>query len=170
MTIKRLTGLLLAVILLTLGTNYNMVQSHAAVANSITKELSIEIINDDLYCVTTIVSNDISSEIFFPNQTKATNAKSGSKTVEYKNSKGKTLWYVKVSGSYTYNGSSASCTSASVYATSNDSNWNISNKKSHKSSNTAYASATGTLKQQGITIQTINKSVSLSCSKDGKLY
>ena len=44
----------------------------------------------------------------------ARSAKEGSKTVYCKNSSGKTLWSVTVNGTFTYNGSTSSCTSASV--------------------------------------------------------
>lgn len=54
-------------------------------------------------------------------QTRATSTKTGTKTVNVKNSTGKVLWSVSVKGTFTYNGSTATCTTASVSTSVNDS-------------------------------------------------
>lgn len=110
-----------------------------------------------------IVETTISEEINF---TRASQ-KSGTKTVNYYN--GNTLlWSVSVRGTFNY-GQSSSCISSIVNAYSNDSNWKITNSSSWKSSNTAYASANGTRYFIGISMQTISRTVSLSCSSSGVL-
>ena len=90
-----------------------------------------------------------------------------SKTTHYKNADGDTMWYVKVTGTFTYNGSTSKCTSSSVTAASQNSNWKVSNKSSSYTGSKAKASATGKKYFQGTVIQTINKTVTLTCSPSG---
>lgn len=112
------------------------------------------------YTIETIISEEISF-------TRASQ-KSGTKKVNYYN--GNTLlWSVSVRGTFNYGGNSASCTASTVSAYSNDSNWKITNSSSWKSGNTAYASANGTRYFIGITMETISRTVSLSCSPSGVL-
>ncbi|WP_270640998.1 hypothetical protein [Longibaculum muris] len=95
---------------------------------------------------------------------------SGSKTSIFKDSEEKVLWTIKVSGSFSYNGSSATCTSSSISTTCPASNWKLSNKKSWKSGASAYASATA--KQYtflGICTNTVDRTLKLTCSSSGKL-
>lgn len=72
----------------------------------------------------------------------ARSAKEGSKTIYCKNSAGKTMWSLTVKGTFTYNGSTSSCTSASASTSITDATWKITNKSSSKSGNTAKATAT----------------------------
>jgi hypothetical protein len=100
----------------------------------------------------------------------ATSTKSGSKTATYKNSAGDSLWSVKVSGTFSYNGSTSSCTSSSVIATVYSSYWSIVSKSASKSGNNA--TATATAKQYsslGIAIATATYTVNLTCSASGTL-
>ena len=95
--------------------------------------------------------------------------KSGSKTSTYY-SNGTALWYVKVTGSFAYTGNSVRCTSAYVDADSYTSFWKITDRSSSRSGNIATARATGTHFYGNTILETIDKSVSLSCSVDGSLY
>jgi hypothetical protein len=100
----------------------------------------------------------------------AASIKNGYKTATYKNSAGTSLWYVKVSGTFTYNGSTSSCTSSSITATSHSSFWTIVSKSSSKRGNMATASAT--VRQYddlGFLIQTVTRTVNLTCSATGTL-
>lgn len=97
------------------------------------------------------------------------NSKTGSKTSEYYGD-GVALWYVKVTGSFTYTGSSVWCTSASVSADSYSSYWGISNRSSSYSGNIATAKATGTRYFGNAVVERINETVNLSCSVNGSLY
>lgn len=137
-------------------------QSLQAQTVTITKEA----ISDDLYCVTELVETSGSGIQPFS----ATQAKSGSKTVRYENASGTTLWYVTVHASFTYNGSTSSCTSTDVTAGSNSSAWKVTNKSSWKSGNTGYASATGhQYNILGMETNTLSRTVSISCTKNGTL-
>lgn len=93
----------------------------------------------------------------------------GSKTTYYKNSSGKVMWYVKVTGIFTYGGGSAKCTNASVTAESKNSAWKVSNKSSWKTSNKAFAKATGTHYFSGMPKESFTRTVTLICSATGKM-
>ena len=99
----------------------------------------------------------------------ARSAKEGSKTVYCKNSSGKTLWSVTVNGTFTYNGSTSSCTSASVSTSVVDASWKIASKSSSKSGNTAKATATAHYYLNGNIIDRQIKTVTLKCSASVKL-
>ena len=98
-----------------------------------------------------------------------TSTKYGHKTATYKSSSGNTIWTITVSGIFTYNGKSSKCTKSTVTTTCVNSNWKITNKSSKKVDSTATASATATKYTNKVAVQTIKRSVSLSCSKSGKL-
>ena len=159
---------ILAITLMLVTATYTKTVQAANISTS-TQDVSIEKIADDLYCITTIESTLNNNLDEYITATRSSKTKSGSKTVKYQNSKGTTLWYEKVSGTFSYNGNNSRCTSASVSAISYDKNWTISNKSSSKSGNTAHATATGTLNKNSLFSQTITKTVSLSCSKNGNL-
>ena len=99
----------------------------------------------------------------------ARSAKEGSKTIYCKNSSGKTLWSITVNGTFTYNGSTSSCTSASVSTSVVDGSWKIASKFSSKSGNTAKATATAHCYLNGNIINRQTKTITLKCSANGKL-
>lgn len=76
-------------------------------------------------------------------------------------------WYVKVTGTFTYGSGSAKCTSASVFAKSNAKSWKITNSSSSKKNNSASASATAKQYYDGSLINTIVRTVTLTCSPTG---
>lgn len=94
--------------------------------------------------------------------------KTASKTLTYRRSSGEALWYVKVTGTFSYDGITSVCTASSVTAGSYDVNWKISSKSSSKSGNTAKGTATGKCYFDTTVVQTITKTVSLTCSKTGQ--
>ena len=95
--------------------------------------------------------------------------KSGSKTVKCKNKKGKILWTVKVHGSFTYNGKTAKCTSATVSTTCPAPNWKIVSSSAWKDGANAVAKATAKKYVSGQVTKTETKTVTLHCSASGKL-
>lgn len=118
-------------------------------------------IEDGLY-VETLIEEEIIST--YANQTKK-----GSKTKNYKDSKGNILYSVKVNGTFTYNGSSSVCTSSSVTANSYNKTWKVSSKSASKSKNVATAKATMKQYYDGTVVQTKNSTVTLTCSAKGVL-
>ena len=90
--------------------------------------------------------------------------KSGQKTKSYKNSSGAVMWSVTVYGTFSYTGSSATCTSASRSTTCPGSGWTIVSSSASKSGNTATAKATA-----GYNNSNFSLTVSLKCSANGTL-
>ena len=103
-----------------------------------------------------------------PSLTRAS-SKSGSKTARYYNASGVEKWYVTVKGTFSYNGSSSSCTSSSVSAGVRSSEWQIYSKNSSRSGNSAIATATATLYYNGNQVDIKIKTVTLTCSAIGTL-
>ncbi len=93
------------------------------------------------------------------------------KTATYKGSDGTAYWSVTVKGTFNYNGTTSSCTSSSVSTANYSSTWKLSNKKASKSGATASASVTAKqYHSNGTTVlKTINKTVNLTCDKNGRL-
>ncbi len=145
---KLLLGLTL-VLMLILPTNINALEENY---NTTYYE------NGYYYEISIIVTNSV-----------ARSAKEGSKTIYCKNSAGKTMWSLTVKGTFTYNGSTSSCTSASASTSITDATWKITNKSSSKSGNTAKATATAICYLNGNPINSATKTVSLKCSASGKL-
>ena len=158
------SGKFISVLLLSSALICAAIPSQSLQAQTVT--ITKEAISDNLYCVTELVeTSDPGIQPFSTTQTK-----SGSKTQRYVNSSGATLWYVTVHAFFTYNGSTSSCTSADVTAESNSSAWKVTNKSSWKSGNTGYASATGhQYNILGMETNTLSRTVSISCTKNGTL-
>ncbi len=132
---------------------------HAAEEEIVTSTV-IEYFDDGSYLVTTITEE--------VNNSRAT-TKTGSKTATHKNSDGETLWTYKVTGTFSYTGSSSTCTAVSdSYTISND-NWHMSSHSCSKSGNKASGTVTMKYKVLGITTKTVSKDVSLTCSATGVL-
>ena len=92
----------------------------------------------------------------------------GTKTSSYLNSNDEVMWEVSVTGTFSYNGSSSSCTSCSHSATAYGSTWSIKRSGSFKSGNTATAYATATHTILNVSYDH-TFSVDLSCSANGTL-
>lgn len=130
-----------------------------------------------LGCFISNVSHIEASEYFYEEmitvdsdlQTRATSTKTGTKTVNVKNSSGKVLWSVSVKGTFTYNGSTATCTNASVSTNINESGWKVVNSSSSKSGNKATGYAKVNCYRGGVLIDSLSKTVTLTCSATGKL-
>lgn len=104
---------------------------------------------------------------YYETDTKAA-TKSGSKTKEYENSSGEVMWSVTVYGTFTYNGTTSSCTSASHSTTAPGEDWSIRSASSSKSGNCATATATAT-KKSFLFSKDYTMSVNLYCSPYGIL-
>lgn len=129
-------------------------------ADNTTVNTTIEYFDDGSYAVITVSEESINA--------RAT-TKTGSKVYTYKNSDGETQWTYKVTGTFSYTGSSATCTAVSdSYTISND-NWHMSSHSCSKSSNTANGSVTMKYKFLGITTNTVSRNITLTCSATGVL-
>lgn len=97
---------------------------------------SVEHFADGSYCITML--EDESSGITLLSAKTIT----ASKNTFYYSPKGAKLWYVKVTGTFTYGDGSAKCTASSVSAKSYSDAWSITKKSASKSGNKASATAT----------------------------
>lgn len=132
--------------------------AHAAIP---TAQSTIELLNDGCYIITTIEDVGISTEPL----SRSTATKS--KTVKYYNADDEVMWYVKVTGTFTYGNGSSKCTSSSVSAASYASTWKITNKSASNSGSTAIATATAKQYFDGTVIKTVSRTVKLTCSPTG---
>lgn len=92
------------------------------------------------------------------------------KTVYHRDSSGNLLWSATLTGTFTYNGSSSSCTAASCTTSINSSAWSQKSVNAYTSGASAYADVTMVRKILLITVETVNVLVTLTCDKDGHLY
>jgi len=132
-----------------------------ACAYSTIRQDNIVVLDNGDYIETTIKS--------VPNIKKAAHANSSitkTKTSSYKDKNGNVLWSVSLTGTFTYNGNTSSCTSCyhSSYVHSNA--WSIKSVTSSRSGNTATAKAIATHSDNGIS-HDFTKIISLSCNKNG---
>lgn len=103
-------------------------------------------------------------EVYAP-AARASDTVSGQKTATFTNSIGVNQWSLTVYGTFTYNGSTATATSASYSYQIYDSVWSLDSATAYCSGNKAIADATfssGLFVSKGIT-------VTLSCSANGTL-
>lgn len=98
-----------------------------------------------------------------------TKTTSGKKTVTYRDSKGNALWSFSISANFSYNGSSATCTSVSTSKQINDTAWKLSNITKSKNANVAKGSVTAKECFLGIPFNTVTENLQLKCSANGTL-
>ena len=101
----------------------------------------------------------------FQSDARASKSVSGSKPYTCYDSAGTALWKVTLYGTFTYTGSSATCTASSISTTIYDSSWSTGSKSASKSGNKATGSAT----MKKSTVKSVPVSLSLSCSASGSL-
>ena len=102
-------------------------------------------------------------------ESRASGNKTGNKVYTYYNSDSVTQWEAVLSGTFTYTGSNASCTTSSMNVTIYDSSWYTISKSASKSGNRATGSATIGEKLNGVTVAKIPVNLTLSCDANGNL-
>lgn len=128
------------------------------------QEETIEYLSDGGYVVITIEDAYINNPIMHLSSTTTTK----SKTYTYYNSSNAKQWYVKVTGNFTYGNGTSKCNTSTVSAGAYTSAWKISNKSASKTGNKAIATATAKHYYNGKVTNTINETVTLTCSSTGK--
>lgn len=101
--------------------------------------------------------------------TRSSTVKNGSKTYQYTNSNGEVSWKAVLNGTFTYTGSSATCTASSCTVTVYDSAWYQVSKTTGKSGGTATAELTMGYKFLGVTTKKVPVSMTLTCDANGNL-
>ena len=122
---------------------------------------TVEYFDDGSYIVITIAEQE--TALF------AATTKSGSKFVNYYNSDNEKVWTVTVYGSFSYTGTSSSCTASSVSYTIYNDSWKVKSATASRSANKAIGDFTCKFYLLGIPVKTVEQSVTLSCSSTGVL-
>lgn len=100
---------------------------------------------------------------------RASGTKTGSRTYYGNTSDGTTEWKAVLTGTFTYNGTTATCTNSSVSVTVYANNWYEVSKTAGKSGASATGSVTMGRKVLGITVAKETYDLSLTCSPTGTL-
>lgn len=102
-------------------------------------------------------------------QSRVSGTKSGAKEATYYGSSGTAAWKAVLYGTFSYTGSSSTCTASSISVTIYDSSWYTISKSAGKSGNTASGSVTMGYKTLGVTVNEVSKNLSLKCDANGNL-
>lgn len=97
-------------------------------------------------------------------------SKTATKTVYIHDENQNVLWYLSITGTFSYNGTSSICTSCSHQAVSLASQWSIKSSSSNKGGNAANAIATAIYHPPIGIVQECSKSVTISCSPTGEIF
>ena len=122
--------------------------------------IEVEHLSDGGYFITEIIENDS------PEETRAAGSKTGSKIGWYYDEQGNACWYVRVTASFSYNGSTSICSGVIICADKASSGWEIAVKTTSRTENSGTASATARHSSDG---KTFTKTVTLTCDKNGNL-
>lgn len=95
--------------------------------------------------------------------------KSQTISATYYNSNNNKEWVVKLKGTFSYTGSSATCTSASVSHIIYNTKWKKDSATVSKSGRTATGKFVMKYYVLGINTKTVNKTLTLSCSNSGTI-
>lgn len=124
---------------------------------------------DSEYIVEYFADGSYMTERLISSSARASGTKSGAKEKVYRNSDGDAQWKVTVTGTFTYTGSSSTCTASSCNVTIYDSTWYTISKGAAKSGNTATANATMGEKLLGVKVNEVSTTVTLKCDSNGTL-
>lgn len=119
----------------------------------------IEYFSDGSYSVTTIESINVA--------VMANSSVSKYKTITHYSSKDEKEWEITITGTFTYTGSSATCTNSTVSYTIYDKNWKVTSAQASKSGRTATGEFTLKRYFLGIPTKTVNETLTLTCSNTG---
>lgn len=100
---------------------------------------------------------------------RASGTKTGAAEYLYSGSDGVAKWKAVLTGTFTYNGTTSTCTASSCSVTIYDTSWYNISKSASKSGNTATATVTMGLKVLGVTVSKPTYDLTLTCDKDGNL-
>lgn len=100
---------------------------------------------------------------------RAANTKTASKTFSFKNEDGTVQWKAVLTGSFTYNGTTATCAASSCDVTIYETDYYVVSKTAGKSGASATASVTMGRKFLGVTIAQDTYDMTLTCDKNGNL-
>ena len=157
---KKVFAFLVATLLL-FATGINVFASTDEFSKNTATEITY--FEDGSYIETTIIVEDSGISTF------ATNTVSGSKKIVFKNSNDVTQWSATLRGTYTYTGSSATCTASSITYTINNDNWKITSATASKSGNKAIGNVTAKYYFLFVNTKTLEETITMTCSATGSL-
>ena len=152
---KKIISILIAICLFTILPCTAFAQQSIEINSD--KQNYITYLDDGSYYVTTIT------------ESMARSTKTGTKTTEHYNNSGEMLWKVSVKGTFSYTGTSVTCTSASHTITIYNDNWYTYSQNSYASSNKAIADVVMKQKFLGIVTSTKTVNLTLTCDANGNL-
>lgn len=121
---------------------------------------SVVYFDDGSYLVTIITESTT---------TRATKTKSGTKDLTYYDSNDNLEWRITLTGSFSYTGSSATCTSSSISYDIIENSWKIPTAVASKSGNKAIGDIVAKHYVLGIPTKTVTNTITLTCSATGTL-
>ncbi len=149
---RRLLCLILSTVLL-----FSVTAFVFAAESSVTEEVIYY--DDGSYLTITIIQY----------HSRSTNSTSGFKRYVYSNTDGTTEWRAILTGTFTYDGTTATCTESSVTTYVYASNWYEVSKTAGKSGNTATGSVTMGRTVLGFTVAKETYNMTLTCSPSGTI-
>jgi len=102
-------------------------------------------------------------------ESRALNMTTATKTNRYYNSNNVEEWRAVLTGTFSYNGSSATCTVATCDVTIINTNWYLISKSADKTGNVARCSVTMGRRMLGVTVDEDTISLKLTCDPNGNI-
>ena len=112
-------------------------------------------------------SHDTSTAIIIVNRNRS--SITGQKSVYQKDSDGNNVAMATLTGTFTFNGTSSSCTGASCDVTIYNDAWSTKSVNAYTSGSSTVAEVTLVRKFLFITVETKNFTITLSCDRNGNL-
>lgn len=117
----------------------------------------------------TVMSADGSYDIIEIEENSARSSKTAKKTQSHYSTDDVLEWKVVLQGTFTYNGTTSSCTNASHTITIYNNSWFTYSQNSYASGNKAIANVVMKLRVLGVIASTNNVHLQLSCDKNGNI-
>ena len=94
---------------------------------------------------------------------------SKTKYASYYDKNGNLLWSVFLEAEFSYNGKTSYCKEARAYYETYDSDWKVSSSDFSTDGNTVTADFTAQQSKLGVKLKTVNKTLTLTCDKNGNI-
>lgn len=151
---KKLTALFSVLLMLLI-----MCPATAFASENVVTDKTIEYFDDGSYIVTEITTSKIT--------TFATKITTKSKSENYYDSNNNIEWTATVTGTFSYNGTSATCENAQVSCKIYNDDWQVASAVPSKSGNKAIGTFTLKKYKLGVVTKTVNRTITLTCNANG---
>lgn len=164
---KRVMSTVFILLLIVLPLSLSVSASGNGSEEQILGDHEVVYFEDGSYAIVTISEDPVLSDS--QSSTKAAQTKSGSKSISFYSSNNVIQWTVTVSGTFSYDGSSATCTASSVSSVIYVNDWKVTSAVASKSGNKAIGDFTVKRYVLLIPVQTETVKLTLACSASGAL-